>query len=105
MKDDKYKKLSLMFNALSNPTRLKILDILTKACNKPEKGAVCVCEINRFIDLPQPYISKHLKILKDHNILKYEREGNRIHYSFSDEFRNLYRDMKGFVSKFDCCMR
>jgi len=104
MPNKNYEKLASMFSALSNPTRLNILDILTKACRKPDKGATCVCEINKHIDLPQPYISKHLKILKDSGILRYERDGNRIHYSFSNEFRNSYKDLIGFIKRFDCCL-
>ncbi len=82
MKDDSnYEKIANVFQALTNPTRLRILDVLIKNC-ECSKNECCVNDINEKIDLPQPYISKHLKVLKDCDILTYRKEANRIYYSF-----------------------
>jgi ArsR family transcriptional regulator len=66
-----------IFNALSNPVRLDIIDFL-------RGGEKCVCEIVPYVDLIQPVVSRHLKILKDCGLLKYRKEGNRRLYSITD---------------------
>jgi ArsR family transcriptional regulator len=66
-----------IFNALSDPARLDIIDFL-------RGGEKCVCEIVPYVDLIQPVVSRHLKILKDCGLLKYRKEGNRRLYSVAD---------------------
>ena len=66
-----------IFNALSDPMRLGIIDFL-------RGGEKCVCEIVPYLDLIQPVVSRHLKILKDCGILKYRKDGNRRLYSIAD---------------------
>jgi len=66
-----------IFNALSDPMRLDIIDFL-------RGGEKCVCEIVPHVDLIQPVVSRHLKILKDCGLLKYRKEGNRRLYSITD---------------------
>jgi len=66
-----------IFNALSDPVRLDIIEFL-------RSGEKCVCEIVPHVDLIQPLVSRHLKILKDCGLLKYRKEGNRRLYSITD---------------------
>jgi len=66
-----------IFNALSDPARLDIIDFL-------RGGEKCVCEIVPYVDLIQPVVSRHLKILKDCGLLKFRKEGNRRLYSVAD---------------------
>ena len=95
-----YEKLAHFFSILANPIRLRILDSLVK-CGKPNNEGCCVFEINNEIELPQPYISKHLKILKDSGLLKYKRDGNKIIYSFNkNEYLN---DLSEFIKIINCC--
>ena len=65
--------------ALSDPTRLKIVQLLN------QKQALCVCDIISELDQPQPTISRHLNQLKQIGILKSERKGTWIWYSISQE--------------------
>ena len=67
------------FKALSDPTRLKIVQLLN------QKQALCVCDIISELDQPQPTISRHLNQLKQIGILKSERKGTWIWYSISQE--------------------
>ena len=97
--EKKYEEIANVFKALTNPIRLKILDVLISNCKKSE--CCCVTEINYKIDLPQPYISKHLKILSDSGILEYKRDGNKIYYSFKKTNRNELKHILGFLEK--CC--
>jgi ArsR family transcriptional regulator len=103
-KDDKYNKIAKICRALASPTRLRILDILISRCTCSERSersesGCCVTDINDQIDLPQPYISKHLKILKDSGILTYNRDGNKIYYSF--QHNDFFEEVIKYLSK--CC--
>jgi len=73
--EDKFK--AKIFKALSDPIRLDILNFLSNE----EK---CVCKITPHVNLIQPAVSRHLKILKDCGIVKYRRDGNRRLYSITD---------------------
>lgn len=65
--------------ALSDPTRLKIVQLLN------QKQALCVCDIVSELDQPQPTISRHLNQLKQIGILESKRKGTWIWYSISQE--------------------
>jgi ArsR family transcriptional regulator len=66
-----------IFNALSDPARLEIIEFL-------REGERCVCEIIPHVSLIQPLVSRHLKILKDCGLVKDRKEGNRRLYSVTD---------------------
>lgn len=76
-KDSQYKFKAKIFNSLSDPMRLEIVEFL-------RGGEKCVCEIVPHVGLIQPVVSRHLRILKDCGLLKYRKEGNRRLYSVSD---------------------
>ena len=99
--DSKYEKIAGLFQALSNPTRIKILDILISNCRCSKFGC-CVSDINNEIELPQPYVSKHLKILKECGILTYKKEANKIFYSFNNS--EILDDLIEYLKKCrKCC--
>ena len=75
--ENKNKFKARVFKALSDSTRLEILDFL-------RDGEKCVCEIIPHVKLIQPVVSRHLKILKDCGIVRYRKEGNRRLYSITD---------------------
>lgn len=66
-----------IFNALSDATRLEILEFLRKS----EK---CVCEIIPHVGLIQPVVSRHLKILKDCGLVRDRKDGTRRLYSITE---------------------
>lgn len=66
-----------IFKALSHPLRLKIIE-------KLKSKSTCVCELNNDIELSQPALSKHLKILKDAGILTNNKVGLRVEYEIKD---------------------
>ena len=68
---------STVFNALSDPIRLEILSFL-------RDGEKCVCEIVPQLNLIQPLVSRHLKILKDVGILRCRKDGTKRIYSIVD---------------------
>lgn len=48
-------------------------------------GEKCVCEIIPHLNLIQPVVSRHLKILKDSGIVSFRKDGNRRLYSITNE--------------------
>jgi ArsR family transcriptional regulator, arsenate/arsenite/antimonite-responsive transcriptional repressor len=65
---------STVFHALSDPIRLEILSYLAN-------GEKCVCDIVPHLNLIQPLISRHLKILRDAGILRCRKDGTKRMYS------------------------
>jgi len=66
-----------IFNALSDPVRIEIIEFL-------REGERCVCEIIPHVESIQPLVSRHLKILKDCGLVKDRKDGNRRLYSVTD---------------------
>ena len=64
-----YEKLSDFFKALGNPTRLRIVEELTK-------GERCVGDVGSSVHVSQTNVSQHLAILKAQGIVDCRREGN-----------------------------
>lgn len=66
-----------IFHALSDPIRLEILSYL-------RDGEKCVCKIVPHLNLIQPLVSRHLKILKDSGIVRCRKDGTKRMYSIVD---------------------
>lgn len=71
-------------SALNEPNRLAILSFL-------KDGEKCACEIHPKLKLPQNLSSHHLKVLKDLDLLKSRRDGNKILYSRNEEVIKNYQ--------------
>lgn len=63
------------FNALADPTRIRILNLLAN-----NDQAVCVCDIVKHFPIGQPTISHHLRILRDTRFVVAERRGTFMYY-------------------------
>lgn len=66
-----------IFNAFAAPIRLEIIDFL-------RDGEKCVCEITPYLKLPQPVVSRHLKILKNAGLVKRRKKGTWHMYSITN---------------------
>lgn len=63
--------------SLTHPFRLKILQMLST-------GKKNVSEIIQETQKPQPYISQHLRVLKQKGVVRIEPDENKRYYSLSD---------------------
>ena len=70
--------VSQTFKALSDPTRIRILNLLF---NKE----FSVNEIADKLDLRQTTVSHQLRFLKNLRLVKYRREGTSLYYSHDDD--------------------
>jgi DNA-binding transcriptional ArsR family regulator len=75
--DRQIKLKAKIFNALSDPYRLEILEFI-------RTGEKCVCEIIPHIGLIQPVVSRHLKILKDSGLVRDRKDGTRRLYTITE---------------------
>jgi len=67
-----------IFKALGEGTRIKIVKLLSI---KP----MYVCEMESVLEMSQPRISQHLRILKQAGLLHMQKEGQRAVYSLKEE--------------------
>jgi ArsR family transcriptional regulator, arsenate/arsenite/antimonite-responsive transcriptional repressor len=67
-------RLSRVFHALSDETRLQIVGKLLT-------GEKCVCELSDALDTGQSRLSFHLKALKEADLVSDRRTGRWVHYA------------------------
>ncbi len=76
-----------LFKVLSDPTRLKLFQILFN------KESRCVCELVDMLDQPQPTVSRHLNHLKKLGILTSSREGTWMWYEVAKDLPEWCHDI------------
>ncbi|MBT8332463.1 MAG: metalloregulator ArsR/SmtB family transcription factor [Deltaproteobacteria bacterium] len=72
-----------VMKALSDPNRIKIIKIL-------QHKMMCVCELRAALDVAQPTVSKHLKILEEAGLVHFEKDGLWVNYFLADGTRSPY---------------
>jgi ArsR family transcriptional regulator len=102
MNDRTMKGTLKILKALSDETRLKIVEFLLD-------GGKCVCEIFPYVKRTQSTVSIHLNDLKKAGILKSRREGKKRIYSINDlRVCDVFKALghtKGKILKKSCCMK
>jgi ArsR family transcriptional regulator, arsenate/arsenite/antimonite-responsive transcriptional repressor len=78
-----------IFNALGNPDRFFIIDLL-------KQKARCVCELEAALQKSQPAVSRHLKILEELKIIHGWKQGKFTHYSL---IQSTYEKYETFLKK------
>ena len=63
--------------ALSDPNRIKIIKLL-------QQKYMCVCELQAALNLAQPTVSKHLKILEEAGFVDFQKDGLWVDYHLTD---------------------
>ncbi len=72
-------RLGEIFGALSDPTRLRLLDALARA------GELCVCDLCALLNLRQSNVSHQLRLLRALRLVKTRRAGRLVFYSLDDD--------------------
>lgn len=67
-----------LFHALSDPTRLRLLEIL-------RGGERCVCDLTDALEAGQSRLSFHLKALREAGLVSQRREGRWMYYALRPE--------------------
>jgi len=66
-----------VMKALSDPNRVKIIKML-------QQRFLCVCEMKAALNIAQPTVSKHLKLLEDAGLVTSEKDGLWVNYRLTD---------------------
>ncbi|UCE53843.1 MAG: winged helix-turn-helix transcriptional regulator [Desulfobacterales bacterium] len=72
-----------VMKALSDPNRVKIVKML-------QHKMMCVCEMKEALQISQPSVSKHLKILEDADLVANKKDGLWVNYYLTDGSRSPY---------------
>ena len=76
--DSSLERHATLFRALSDPRRLRILDLL-------RGGEQCVCDLQAALDCGQSLLSFHLKTLRDAGVVSMRKDGRWSHYRLEAE--------------------
>jgi DNA-binding transcriptional ArsR family regulator len=96
---DDIDKLSNYYKALADPTRLRLIKLLTgqstTLCNGGCGGQtfLCVGALAQQLGVTQSAVSQHLRILRQAGIVRAERRGAFVHYSLDREEMKKFRSM------------
>jgi ArsR family transcriptional regulator, arsenate/arsenite/antimonite-responsive transcriptional repressor len=69
-------ELAVKLKALSDPVRLRLMSVVASHAG----GEACVCDLSVGIEVSQPTISHHLKVLRTAGLLECERRGSWVYY-------------------------
>jgi DNA-binding transcriptional ArsR family regulator len=75
---DAVQGLADTFGALSDPTRVRILDALSH-------GELCVCDLAAVLRLSQSAVSHQLRLLRGLRLVRPRRDGRIVFYSLDDQ--------------------
>lgn len=70
--------LAEIFKVLGDPTRVRILDVLSR-------GELCVCHLAQVLGLTESAVSHQLRLLRGSRVVRSRRAGRLIYYSLDDK--------------------
>jgi len=76
--DDQLNAMSKLFKVFGDGTRINILAALN--CHE-----MCVCDLAVLMDMTKSAVSHQLKVLRDNNLVKFEKKGKHAYYSLADD--------------------
>ena len=85
-------EVALIAKALSDANRIRIIEMLVD-------GEKCGCEILEELDISQPTLSHHMKILTECNLLNSKKNGKWQIYSINSE---KFKEFKLYIMRISC---
>ena len=76
---NQYQKNAIVFKALCDESRLRIIDLLRK------EDEICACVLLADLSISQSTLSHHMKILVESGLVHVRKDGKRMMYSLSSE--------------------
>ncbi|MFU8826110.1 MAG: ArsR/SmtB family transcription factor [Brevefilum sp.] len=77
MNNKDYQSQATIFQVLSHPVRLQILDAL-------REQPCCVCHLQALTQRPQAYVSQQLRVLREAGMVSDEKDGQNVYYWICD---------------------
>lgn len=84
-------ELAAQLKALADPVRLRLFSVVASHSG----GQACVCDISAGIDVSQPTVSHHLKVLRRAGLLASERRGSWVYYRVIPQALQRLSDLLG----------
>ena len=84
-------EMAVKLKALSDPVRLRLLSLVASHAG----GEACVCDISAGVEVSQPTVSHHLKVLRDAGLLTSQRRASWVYYAVVPE---ALRALSGLLS-------
>ena len=82
---------SKLFKAFGDENRLRIIEMLNS-------GEKCACVLLEELEITQPTLSHHMKILVETGLIHGRKDGKWMHYSLSaDEVDRIKEKLNGYV--------
>ena len=78
--------MARVFKAMGDENRLTILSLL-------QNGERCACKLQEALQISQPTLSHHMRILVDAGLVSGRKDGKWIHYSLSEEGAQQAKNM------------
>ena len=72
-----YRQTAGLFQTLSHPARLQILDEL-------RRDEACVCHLQTVLGRPQAYVSQQLRVLREAGLVTDRKDGLLVYYRLAD---------------------
>ena len=96
------KQITVIFKALCDENRVQILRIL-------QNGELCACHLLEALNLSQPTLSHHMKVLCDSGLVVGRKDGKWMHYSISEEGTEIavkaLRELTKVSDSGECCCK
>lgn len=88
-------KFLTIISAINDESRVLILYHLLKY------QELCVCDLQKLLNMGQSRLSRHLKILKDAGFLYVKRKGTWAYYGINDKRLKLHSDLFENIKNLD----
>lgn len=76
--ENRLQEMAKLYRIFGDSTRLSILAALN--CRE-----MCVCDLAVLMDMTKSATSHQLKVLRENNLVKFEKQGKHSYYSLADE--------------------
>ena len=86
------KKTAVIFKAFCDENRVRILQLL-------QNGEKCACRLLEEMNITQPTLSHHMKILSDCNLISVRKDGKWSYYSINCK---TFSEFKNVISEISC---
>ena len=81
MSAEEASETAALLKVIADPARLRILSMLASA----DGNEVCVCDLTQPLDLSQPTVSHHMKVLREAGLTRSERRGKWVFHRLVPE--------------------
>lgn len=74
-------RLAAVFKALADPARIKLVSLIAAS----DGGEACICDLTAPLELSQPTVSHHMKMLVDSGLVSRDQRGKWAYYRVNTE--------------------